>query len=57
MTTPREMKIAVEFSLTAEEVTALVELGFDTPRKIKDADPEDLPSDIRAKLTRWHPEN
>lgn len=51
-----ETKISIKFRLTAEEVAALVALGFDTQRKIKDADPEDIPSEIRAKLTRWHPQ-
>ena len=51
-----ETKIAIKFGLTAEEVAALVDLGFDTPRKIKDADPEDIPSPILAKLSRWHPQ-
>lgn len=56
MTTPLEMKVSIKFGLTAEEVATLAALGFDTPRKIKDADPEDIPSEILARLTRWHPQ-
>ena len=51
-----ENKIAIKFGLTAEEVADLVELGFDTPTKIKDADPEEIPEAILAKLSRWHPQ-
>jgi hypothetical protein len=49
-------KLVIKFGLTAEEVVELVALGLDTPRKIKDADPKDIPSKILAKLTRWHPQ-
>ena len=56
MATPLETKVSIKFGLTIEEVATLAELGFDTPRKIKDADPEDIPSEILAKLTRWHPQ-
>lgn len=49
-------KIAKKFVLTAEEVLELAELGFDTPRKIKDADPDDIPEAILDKLSRWHPQ-
>jgi len=49
-------KIAKKFSLTAQDVADLEELGFDTPTKIKDADPEEIPEAILAKLSRWHPQ-
>ena len=49
-------KIAKKFGLTAEEVLELAELGLDTPTKIKNADPESIPSPILAKLKRWFPE-
>jgi hypothetical protein len=51
-----ETKLSIKFNLDAEEVATLVALGLDTPTKIKDADPEDIPSEILAKLTRWHPQ-
>lgn len=49
-------KIAKKFGLTASDVEALFELGLDTPTKIKAADPDDIPSEILAKLGRWFPE-
>jgi hypothetical protein len=56
MVTPLEMKVSIKFGLTVEEVATLAALGFDTPRKIKDADPEEIPEAILAKLSRWHPQ-
>jgi len=39
--------------LNAEDVAALFAAGFDTPRKVKDADAEDLPDGIAEKMPRW----
>jgi len=49
-------KIARKFKLTADDVAALVAAGLDTPYKIATANPENLPSGLAEKLTRWHPE-
>jgi len=46
------MKIARKFNLTAEEVAALRKAGLDTPHKIRDANPEELPEGLADKLKR-----
>jgi len=48
----RQAKIARQFRLTAEEVTALYAAGLDTPHKIRDAKPEELPEGLADKLKR-----
>jgi len=50
----KQSKLAIKFGLTLLEVGVLIALGFDTQRKIKDADPDDLPDDILQKLSRYH---
>jgi hypothetical protein len=47
----REMKIARKFKLSAAEVAELSKAGLDTPTKIKQAKPEELPEGLRDKLT------
>ena len=49
-------KIAIKFDLSAEDVAALAEAGFTTPRLIKDADVEELPEGLAEQLTRWFPQ-
>ena len=49
----REQKLAQEFGLTLSEAEALFALGYTNPKLLLAADPEDLPSPIRAKLTAW----
>lgn len=44
-------KLAKQFKLTAAEVDALRAAGLDTPRKIRDAQPDDLPPGIADKLS------
>ena len=46
--------MAIKFRIPAADVAALVAAGFDTPRKVKDADPGKLPPGLADKLTRWH---
>ena len=52
----RQAKIAVEFKLTPGEVDALFAAGLDTPRALREADPEQLPEHLRGKLARFHRE-
>jgi len=52
--TANEQKMAIKFRIPAADVAALVAAGFDTPRKVKDADPGKLPPGLADKLTRWH---
>lgn len=54
--TANETKMGIKFGLNSEEVALLVAAGFDTPRKVKDAEYEELPESVRAKLARWVPE-
>ena len=49
-------KIAIKFDLSAEDVAALAEAGFTTPRLINDADVEELPEGLAEQLTRWFPQ-
>ena len=54
MMSAKQSKIAIKFKLTRAEAGTLIALGFDTPRKIKDAGPDDLPEAILQKLSRFH---